>query len=189
MRDGLLYCANSNFPEFPEASSVEIFDTRTMTHVASHSFGIYEGSLTWVDWHDGAWWAVFAHYSKPVNANPFARPHNYTSLVKFDEQWRRLAGWVFPREVLGRFAPHSCSGGGWGPDGMLYCTGHDRDATYCLKLPRAGSTLVLAETISLNVTGQGIAWDTSQPSTIYGINRQHPLPGRFLFLLFGRRLA
>lgn len=171
VREGLLYCAHSNFPQYPETSSLEIFDAQTLQHVGSHSFGIYEGSLTWVDWHDDAWWAVFAHYSQRVNDDPRAKPHTYTSLVKFDDQWRRTAGWVFPEEVLERFTPHSCSGGGWSPDGRLYVTGHDRGELYELSLPRCGSTLKLERTLSLGVTGQGVAWDRSTPGVVYGISR------------------
>ncbi|TWT74560.1 hypothetical protein Pla123a_33840 [Posidoniimonas polymericola] len=171
VRDGRLYCAHSNFPKFPETSSLEVFDAATLEHVDSHSFGIYEGSLTLVDRHDGAWWAVFAHYSEKVNDDPLAKPHTYTSLVKFDEHWRRTAGWVFPSEVLDRFAPHSCSGGGWSPDGRLFATGHDRGELYELALPRCGSTLKLKQTLSLGITGQGIAWDRSTPGVMYGISR------------------
>ncbi len=169
--NGKLYCAHSNYPHFPEASSVEIFDPETLEHVSSHSLGICEGSLTWIDWHDDAWWVVFAHYSNKVNDDPFARPHTYTTLVKFDRQWRRMAGWTFPEEVLDRFAPQSCSGGGWGPDGRLYSTGHDRGEIYQLELPKAGSTLVLKKIIPVEIAGQGIAWDTSRPGVLYGIDR------------------
>ncbi|TWT89666.1 hypothetical protein Mal64_00450 [Pseudobythopirellula maris] len=166
-----LYCCNSNFPHYPETSSIEIFDCDTLEHVGTHSFGIYEGSLTWVDRHAGAWWAVFAHYSEQVNNDPRAKPHTYTTLVKFDDQWRRMAGWVFPAAVLERFAPHSCSGGGWGPDGALYVTGHDHGELYRLELPKAGSTLVHTATIQAPITGQGVAWDRSEPGVLYGIDR------------------
>lgn len=73
--DGKLYCAHSNYPAQPEASSVEIFDAETLKHVGNHSSGVYEGSLTWIDRHDNAWWAVFAHYSKNLDENPYAKPH------------------------------------------------------------------------------------------------------------------
>lgn len=184
VRDGRLYCAHSNFPQWPETSSVEVFDTQTLQHVDTRSFGIYEGSLTWVDWRDdkdeeegGAWWACFAHYSERVNDNPRALPHTYTSLVKFDRRWRRLGGWVFPPEVLDRFAPHSSSGGGWvpgvggAPGGLLSATGHDRPEVYLLALPRSGATLRLVETASVPITGQAIAWDRSEPGVLYGIDR------------------
>lgn len=168
---GKLYCANSNFPKYPPVSSVEIFDTDSLEHIGNHSFGIYEGSLTWVDLHDDAWWCVFAHYSERVNKDPHALPHTYTSLVKFDRQWRRMAGWVFPEQVLNRFDPHSCSGGGWGTDGKLYCTGHDRGELYRLRLPKAGSELILETTIQAPITGQGVAWDKHQPGKLFGIDR------------------
>lgn len=170
VRDGRLYCAHSNFPKFPNTSSVEIWDTQTLEHVDSHSFGIYEGSLTWVDWKDDSWWAVFAHYTIKVNDNPRSRDNRWTSLVRFDPQWRRQAGWVFPQEVLDRFDPHSCSGGGWGPDGVLYCTGHDLGEVYRLQLPRSGSTLVLTSPLTAPFTGQGIAWDHRQ-QLLFGISR------------------
>jgi hypothetical protein len=176
VRDNRLYCAHSNYPEFPATSSIEVFDCDTLEHVESHSFGIYEGSLTAVDWHDGAWWCVFAHYSKKVNDDPLAKPHTYTSLVKFDSEWRRLGGWVFPEEVLDRFSPHSCSGAVWGSDGVLYCTGHDLPEVYRLVLPRSGSKLKLLSTERVPFPGQGIACErgpaaATQAQRLWGIIR------------------
>ena len=169
VRDGKLYCANSNFPEWPETSSIEIWDTATMQHIDSHSLGIcQEGSLTWIEPVEDGWYAVFANYSKKLNDNPNAKNHRATQLVKFDKQWRRSAGWVFPKSVLDRFDPHSCSGGGFGPDGKLYCTGHDRAEVYQLDFPKAGSTLLLAETITAPIKGQGIAFAGKQ---LWGIDR------------------
>ncbi len=173
MLDGKLYCAHSNFPHFPEASSVETWDTATLEHVGTHSFGIYEGSLTWIDWHDDAWWAVFAHYTEKVNDDPHAKDASWTALVRFDHDWRRTGGWAFPQEVIARFEPDSCSGGSWGADGMLYCTGHDRGELYALNLPRAGPVLRLVQTIGVPFTGQGFAWDRSEPGVLYGIDRPH----------------
>lgn len=168
VRDGKLYCAHSNYPEFPEASSIEVWDT-DLNHIDSHSLGVLEGSLTWIEPDDDGWWAVFAHYSKRVNENPHAKNNRWTTLVRFDKQWRRTAGWVFPQDVLDRFEPHSCSGGGWGPDGRLYCTGHDRGEIYQLELPTAGSTLRLTGTFRAPITGQGIAFDND--GHLLGINR------------------
>lgn len=168
--EGRLYCAHSNYPQFPEASSIEVWETKTLKHVESKSLGIYEGSLTWIDQHDGKWWAVFAHYSKKVNANPLAKDHTHTSFVQFDKEWRRQTGYVFPKAVLDRFDPHSCSGGSWGPDGLIYCSGHDLGEIYQLKLPTAGSVLVLKQTWPAPITGQGFAW-APDGRTIYGIDR------------------
>jgi outer membrane protein assembly factor BamB len=169
--DGRLYCANSNFPSYPEASSVEIWDADTLEHVGTHSLGIYEGSLTWIDWHDDAWWAVFAHYTEKVNDDPHAKDARWTSLVQFDRQWRRTAGWTFPPEVIARFEPHGCSGGAWGANGRLYCTGHDRGELYELALPHAGPQLRLTQTIAVPISGQGFAWDRTEPGILYGIDR------------------
>ena len=169
VRNGKLYCANSNFPEWPETSSIEIWDTATMQHVDSHSLGIcQEGSLTWIEPVQDGWYAVFANYSKKVNDNPNAKSHRATQLVKYDEQWRRTAGWVYPKSVLDRFDPHSCSGGGFGPDGKLYCTGHDRAEVYQLDFPKAGATLVLTKTIAAPIEGQGIAFEKNH---LWGIDR------------------
>jgi hypothetical protein len=65
----------------------------------------------------------------------------------------------------------SVSGGSWGPDGLLYVTGHDHPEVYAVRLPKAGSMLEHVETIPFAVEGQGIAWDRSQPGVLYGINR------------------
>ena len=38
-----LYAVHSNYPEYPMESSIEVFDTRTMRHVGTHSFGSTAG--------------------------------------------------------------------------------------------------------------------------------------------------
>lgn len=171
IQDGRLYCAHSNYPRVPEASSVEVWDADSLQHVDSHSFGIYEGSLTWIDWKDNAWWAGFAHYSNAAEKNAHRRDTRWTSVVKFDGQWRRLGGWVFPEELLQQLEPYSCSGGAWGPDGALYCTGHDRAEVYRLLLPRAGSELQLTHTLPAPIAGQGIAW-SADGKYLLGIQRK-----------------
>lgn len=169
VRNGKLYCAHSNYPKWPETSSIEVWDTGTMKHIDSHSLGMrYEGSLTWIEPVDDGWLAVFANYSKKVNDNPQAKTHHHTQLVKFDRTWRRTAGWSFPDRILDRFSPHSCSGGCIGPDGSLYCTGHDLGEVYQLEFPLAGSTLRLIETIEAPLTGQGIAFFGQE---LWGIDR------------------
>jgi hypothetical protein len=37
--------------------------------------------------------------------------------------------------------------------------------------PKGGSVLELVEIVPINIRGQGIAWDRSQPGIIYGILR------------------
>jgi len=167
--DGRIYCAHSNYPAVPMTSSIEIWDATTLEHAGSHSFGITEGSLTWIDRHGDEWWAVFAHYSK----RPGDLGTEWTRLVRFGKDWQRRESWVFPEEVVERFRPSSNSGGSFGPDGLLYCTGHDRPEVYALRLPQAGSTLQLVETVPIANTGQGIAWDRSQSGVLYGIHRKN----------------
>ncbi len=162
-----LYAGHSNHPDLPMTSSIEIWDAKTLEHVASHSFGIADGSCTWVDRHNGYWWVCFAHYDKKGGYPD--KDMSWTTVFQYDDQWRRLEAWVFPSEVVQRFAPSSCSGGSWGPDGHLYCTGNDRTELYAMRLPNSGSILELVEIIPVNIKGQGIAWDRSNRGTLYGI--------------------
>jgi hypothetical protein len=176
-----IYCSHSNYRYFPMTSSVEVWDAKTMEHIASHSIGIRLGSLTWLDKHKGYWWGTFANYNRvgrlPDGTNtdePYALHFGgniNTTLVKFDEDWQVLEGWVFPLELLEKFEEMSNSGGSWGPDGHLYITGHDLPEIYKIRFPDAGSVLEVAETIPLNIRGQGIAWDPSEASILYGIIR------------------
>ena len=167
--DGRLYCAHSNYPGVPMVSSIEIFDTETMDHVGSHSFGIFGGSATWVDWAEGYWWVAFGHYAGRGGV-PDQGPA-WTNLVQFDENWRRVAGYVYPSDVVERFETMSNSGGTWGTDGQLYATGHDKGEVFVLSLPTAGSVLELRETLPVTAEGQGIAWDRGEPGTLYSIIR------------------
>jgi hypothetical protein len=164
-----LVCAASNYPQLPMASSVEFFDPAKMEHVRSVPLGTGTGSLTWVERRDGVWWAAFANYDE--HGTELARDHRYTTLVKFDDQWRRSGGYAFPPFVLFRFSPSSSSGGGFGPDGLLYVTGHDLPELYALRIPKAGGVLRHVATIPLAFEGQAIDWDESQPGVLYGISR------------------
>ncbi len=172
LTDGRLYAAHSNYPKWPMTSSVEIFDAATMEHVGSHSFGIQWGSLTWMDWHDGHWWMTFANYDRLLGPGktPYGHKAN-TVMVKFNPGFQPLQSWTLPRVLLDKFEDMSNSGGSWGPDGFLYLTGHDPAELYRMRLPKAGSVLELVDVIPMNVRGQGIAWDRSEPGMIYGIIR------------------
>jgi hypothetical protein len=168
--DGKLYCAHSNYPGVPMTSSIEIFDAVRVEHVGSHSFGIFEGSATWVDRRDRHWWVAFAHYEG--RGDEAGKGPAWTSLVKFDDEWRRVEAFVFPPEVVTRFGNRSNSGGAWGRDGLLYATGHDAPEVYVLRLPDAGSALRLVETLPADIAGQGIAWDPVEPGVLYGIVKE-----------------
>lgn len=167
--DGRLICAHSNYPGVPMASSVEIWDTRTLEHVDGHSIGILAGSATWIDRWDGHWWVAFANYAG--NGGEPGKGPEWTTLVKFDLQWHAVGGYTYPRAVVERFGTMSNSGGTWAPDGRLYMTGHDNAEIYVMSLPKSGSVLVLEEILPVVAEGQGIAWDRGEPGTLYTILR------------------
>lgn len=169
VRDGRLYAVHSNYPNLPMVSSIEIFDVGTMEHVGSHSFGIHSGSATWLDVREGEWWVAFVHYD---NRGGYPdRGVEWSTVERFDIEWRRLAGYVFPTELVDRFRPYSNSGGFWTPGGLLLLTGHDEPELYVARLPNAGSALEWLGTIPAPITGQGIARDPSDPELFYGIDR------------------
>ncbi len=168
---GKLYCAHSNYSGVPMTGSIEIWDTRTMKHIGSHSFGIYSGSTTWVDFYEGHWYVAFAHYGNRA-AEP-NRDSSWTNLVKFDKDWNRKEGWVFPAAILEKFGVYSSSGGIFDKEGLLYVTGHDPKEIWVLKIPQAGSILEFIDTIPVNNPGQGIAWDPSEQDIFYAIYKSN----------------
>ncbi|QYU68945.1 hypothetical protein J4558_02045 [Leptolyngbya sp. 15MV] len=155
--DRELVCAASNYPATPMASSIEWFSIAPLAHSRSRSLGPGRGSLTWLDRHEGSWWATFANYDG--RGGEPGRDHRATTLVRYDDDFRELGAWLFPPGVLDRFKPYSSSGGAWGADGLLYVTGHDRPEVYALRLPQAGSTLIHVATLALASNGQAIDWD------------------------------
>ena len=172
LMNGKIYCAHSNYPQWPMTSSLEIWDAETLQHVGSHSFGIERGSLTWIDFHDGHWWMTFANYDRPFGPNKTPYGHKIaTQMVKMTPDFRVVQAWVMPKAILERFEEMSNSGGSWGPDGFLYLSGHDPAEIYKMRLPKAGSVLELVEILPMNIRGQGIAWDRSERNVIYGIIR------------------
>jgi hypothetical protein len=172
VHSGRLYAAHSNYNESPMESSVEVFDARTMEHVESHSFGTDRGSLTWIDRHDGSWWAAFANYDRVFDGEVYGETDK-TQVVEMNDRFQVVAGYTIPAEILDRFRPMSNSGGSWGPDGRLWITGHDLDEAYVMEPPRAGSELRWIATVRLpGVEGQGITWDLSGPRpTLWAIKR------------------
>jgi hypothetical protein len=172
---GKIYCANSNYPESPMASSIEIFDAGTLRHVGNHSFGILKGSATWIDKLDGYWYEGFAHYS--VTGSSEGKDSRWTTVVKFDRGWHETESWIFPGNIIKLFTPMSNSGATFGKDGKLYCTGHDEPEIYVMEIPESGFTLNHVETIITPAHGQGIAIDRSvtDRTIIYGIRRDKNL--------------
>jgi len=164
--DGKLYASHSNYPHFPMTSSVEVWDAETLEHVDSHSFGVFRGSFTWLDRHDGFWWGAFANYDRVQRGQ--SQPYGLTShtqVVKMNDAFTVVEAWTIPGEILDRFRPMSNSGGSWGADGYLYLTGHDLGEFYVMQVPEFGSTLDWIATVNVpEMEGQGIAWDRSGPT-------------------------
>jgi hypothetical protein len=165
-----LVCAGSNYPNLPMASSVETFDAETLRHKGTRSLGQGRGSLTWVDWHEGSWWACFANYDGK-GGEP-GRDHRLTTLVRYSPDFVEQQAWLFPEEVLRRMAPRSSSGGAWNADGLLYVTGHDAAELYALRVPDSGARLELVAIVPTVTGGQAIDWDPEQPRTLWSIDRK-----------------
>jgi hypothetical protein len=164
-----LFVAHSNYPFLPMTGSLEIFDAKSLTHLDSHSFGITDGSFTWMDRHDGHWWACFVHYDHDAEKE---KGNAWTRVVKMNDAFQPLEAWVLPKSVLDALAPDSASGGAWGPDGCLYLSGHDKPELYALTLPESGSTLIHTGTYAFRNQGQAIAFDRSGTGLLYGIVRK-----------------
>lgn len=165
-----LVCASSNYPATPMASTVEVIDPATMRLKRSIPLPDAAGSITWVDRRAGRWWVGFANYDG--RGGEAGHDHTATALVAYDDAWRPRASWRYPPTVLARFAPHSTSGGGWGPDGRLHVTGHDRPELYALRVPEGGGVLEHVGTSALAVEGQAVAWDWTAPGVLYGVSRR-----------------
>lgn len=180
--DGKLYCANTNFPKVPMASSLEIFDTETMTHAGSHSFGHYLGSFTWIDRWRGDWYLMFVHYDETGRERDLGVA--YTTLVKMDDEFRRTAGWTIPDSLSRHIAPMSISGGVVLEDGDLLFSPHHFAEVYRMRFPKMGYALEWVATLPAPMLGQGIAIDPTDPTLLWGIDRQTKeavvgrLPGR-----------
>ena len=167
--DGVLHCAHSNYPGVPMRSSVLRFDPADLSLLGRHALPGAPGSLTWLDRRDGEWWAAFAHYAGRGGV-PGKGPAD-TRVVRFDAEWRPIASYAFPPEVVVRFGTRSSSGGGFGPDGLLWATGHDAAELYALRIPETGAALEWVATWPAPIAGQGIAWDPAEPGALWGIVR------------------
>lgn len=169
--DDKLYCANTNYPQVPMASSLEIYDVNTMEHIGSHSFGIYIGSFTWIDKIEDKWYLMFVHYEN--KAQDLNRTVDYTTLIEMDSEWRRTAGWTIPKELVERLRPMSVSGGTFAKNGLIILSPHHFEEIYIFKFPKMGYELEWVDTIKVPFQGQGLAIDPSGPGVIYGIHRKN----------------
>lgn len=171
-----LWCAHSNYPQTPMASSIEVFDAKTLTHLRTQPLPDGLGSATWIDVKDDALWITFAHYAGK-GGEPGKGPE-LTQLVRFDRRWRKQTAWKFPDAVIARWEGMSSSGGAWGMDRLLYTTGHDAKELYVLRLPKTGARLELVTIVPMESEGQGIALDrparatAAGAGTLYSIQRK-----------------
>ena len=169
-----VWCANSNYPQTPMGSSIEVFDGVSMTHARSYSLGMRdEGSLTWFDRYGAGWITAFSHYDK--NGGVAFKDHTFSSVVTFDAEWRRTGGWLLPESTLERMAPYASSGGAIGPDGWLYLLGHDRPELYVMGRPMMGPVLTHLATIAIEAEGQAFSWAKNGQRVIYTIDRRQHL--------------
>jgi len=169
VREGRLLGVHSNYPGVPMLSSLEIFDTATLRHVGTHSFGRMDGSFAWLDRRNGRWIACFVHYGNR-SAEPERDPA-WTQILELDDEWRRTAGWALPPDLIKRFGGRgfSASGGAFGPGGFLYVTGHDNTEMYVLDFPAAGSVMRWVATFPIPAEGQAFSFDPEQPDLLYTV--------------------
>lgn len=169
--DGLLYCSHSNFPEVPMASSIEVFNPEDLSHVRTISFGLEYGSCTWIVRGNACWYACFAHYDRSGWTAGGEPNHDasWTQIVQFDNEFRRLQGWILPRELVDQLRPNSLSGCLF-VDGKFLCTGHDAKKLFVLEFPPYGMRLRWSGSIDIPFKGQGIAMDPD--GNLWGIDRK-----------------
>ena len=165
-----LVCAASNYPALPQTSSVEFFDADRLTPLRSVSLRAAPGSLTAIDRHRGAWWAVFANYDG--RGGQPGRDHRSTLLVRMDDAFRQMQAWTFPPAILDRLTPNSISGASWTADGRLTITGHSRPELYVVAVPPTGAMLRHVATVPTATPGQAIDWDPRDPTLLWSVDRK-----------------
>ena len=105
-----LYVAQANWPAWPMASTVEIFDRQTMEHVGTHSLGIQIGSFTWLDRYNGYWWGGFANYDRYQGGamDSYGKGHN-VQVVRMDDDFQIQEMWQIPDEGKAKQLRHRCT--------------------------------------------------------------------------------
>ncbi len=162
-----LYCAHSNYPEIPMASSIEIFDTKSMKPVQSISLGIDAGSCVWITPGKKCWYVFFAHYDG--GGKQPGCDVSWSQLVQYDLKWRRMQAWILPKDMIQEIRPTSLSSGVF-MDEVFYCMGHDQKKCYLLTLPTYGVHLQWIATINVPIPGQAISIDSD--CNMWGIDRK-----------------
>lgn len=169
-----LYAAHSNYPAWPMESTIEVLHLSPLGSATRHQLPGELGSLTWVDRNPetGRWWVGFGNYDKVQRGQnrPYGETRN-TRVARLSADWEVDRLYTLPPALLDRLRPMSNSGGSWGPDGLLYLTGHDHGEIYAMCTPAKGQELLWVATVqSQAIEGQGIAWDRSRDDrTLWGI--------------------
>ena len=168
--DGKLYCTHSN--KSTGKNTMEIWDVsgKNLKHIKTLRLKATiksHGYITWADKKsDGSWWVCYAVYGKKTNSN--------TLLLKCelkDGDFAEKKRWKFPAEVVKHWGRWSCSGGSWGPDGLLYTTSHDGYFSLVLKIDE-GKLKYLRKEEKMGFYGQGICWDrTEKKQLLWGIRK------------------
>jgi hypothetical protein len=161
---GKVYCAHSNYPKLPEASDIRVYDPAKDTLAVFHTFNEPVGSLVWCvrDPNDAAWWCCFAKYGKEKNAG--------TLLLKMDDEFKELARWTFPKNVVDDWDGMSASGAIWDGDSLLVSHHHFK-VLYRVRLPKQGTELEFVRAHRCPFPGQGIAADPQVKGGLVGIDR------------------
>jgi hypothetical protein len=131
-----LVLSHSNFSQLPMASSLEIYDARTLQPLESHALGLRLGSLTWAVRRDGFWWACFANYNDGGTTPGFDQ--RWTHVAKFNDDWQELQAWLFPPQVIATWGDSACSGGDWGEGRPAVCHRPRPARTACAAHTKAG---------------------------------------------------
>ena len=143
-----------------ERSEIMVLDVDTMKLSTFKSFGNVGGSLVWVLRKERSLVVQLRHYGAS-NAKTF--------LAKYDDQWREVARWTYPKKVISQLGRYSLSGGIWRGD-ELWVTGHDDPVAFRLALPKQGGELQYLGQHTVPFTGQGLANDPVTGGLI-GIHR------------------
>ena len=159
--EGKIYAAHSNFPLKPEQGEIRVLDPETMKLDLFHRFDEPPGSITWVLKREGSWWCHFAGYGTEKEKS---------CLVRYDADWKEIARWSYPPELMKDWGTMSLSGGIWQGD-VLLATGHDKKVVYRLKVPEKGGAVEWLGTIPSPFPGQGIAADPKTGGLV-GIDRK-----------------
>jgi len=166
-----LYCAHSNYSEIPMTSSIEIWNTKNLKHIGSHSFGIDYGSCTWMVRYQDFIYVMFVQYAKEGKRQK-NRDVSWSQLVKFDNDWRKIEAWVLPPKLIQHLTPYGLSGGLITTDGKILCTHHDHQEIYVLNFPKMGSELIWESTTKTPIKGQAICEDPANDKIIWGIDKK-----------------